>query len=202
MTMSELINKVVAACGVKPLINKGAINLFMDMPCHLKVVRKMVIDEFVDLYNASHEIPIHFPWLIDGDFKGIEIYLKFAQTEEDLPDVFVVSSLQTVLSRRFREKFIYTDIYTGITSDEALKTMPEGFSRPLRFSNIGIYAKGYWRVVCDLSIKPPYVPSPSRWSDLVDPLKNLITIPGYKGRASIATLPSNYLRTISCFTLQ
>ena len=118
--MSELINKVVAACGVKPLIKKGALNLFMDMPCHLKMVTKMAIDEFVELYNASHDTLIHSPWLIDGDFKGIEIYLKFAQTEEDLPDVLVVSSLQTVLSRRCRETFIDTDIYTGITSDDAL----------------------------------------------------------------------------------
>ena len=189
ITMSELINKVVAACGAKPLIKKGAINLFMDMPCHLKVATKIVIDEFVEIYNASHDIQIHSPLLIDGDFKGIEIYLKFAQTEEDLPDVLVVSSLQTVLSRRFRETFIDTDIYTGITSDEALKTMPETFSNPLLQSNIGIYAAGYWSVVCDLSIKPPYVPCPNRWSDLVDPLyKNLITVPGYKGNASIATL--------------
>ncbi len=189
ITMSELINKVVAACGVKPLIKKGALNLFMDMPCHLKMVTKMAIDEFVELYNASHDTLIHSPWLIDGDFKGIEIYLKFAQTEEDLPDVLVVSSLQTVLSRRFRETFIDTDIYTGITSDDALKTIPEMFSNPLRQSNIGIYAAGYWSVICDLSIKPPYVPCPNRWSDLVDPLyKNLITVPGYKGSTSIAML--------------
>ena len=189
ITMSELINKVVAACGVKPMIKKEAINLFIDMPCHLKVVTKMAIEEFVELYNASHEIPIHFPLLIDGDFKGIDIYLKFAQADEDLPDVLVVSSLQTVLSRRFREKFIDTDIYTGITSDDALKTMPQTFSNPLRQSNMGIYATGYWSVICDLSIKPPYVPCPNRWSDLVDPLyKNLITVPGHKGSNSIAML--------------
>ena len=93
LDMTENSGGVLAVCGAPalhkkktgngvPLLNKGALNLYMNMPCPLKVVTKMVISEFADLYNASHEIPIYSPMLHDGDSKGIEGELKAAQTEK------------------------------------------------------------------------------------------------------------------------
>ncbi|WP_041467159.1 TonB-dependent receptor domain-containing protein [Chlorobium phaeobacteroides] len=52
-----------------PLLKKGAINLYMNMPCPLKVVTKMVITEFAEIYNASHAVPIYSPMLHDGYVK-------------------------------------------------------------------------------------------------------------------------------------
>jgi len=94
ITMSEPINKVVAACGVKPLIKKGAINLFMDMPCYLKMATKMAIDEFVELHNASHDIPIHFPllpsweYLLNNDYEELTTMLDAELHKSLRSDVF------------------------------------------------------------------------------------------------------------------
>lgn len=171
-----------------PLLQKGALNLYMNMPCPLKVVAKMVIGEFVEEYNASHSTPIYSPMLLDGNSKGIEGELKAAQTEDELPEVLIASGLHTVLSRGFKERFIDTGIYTGFTSDDALKKMPYEYQSLLSHHNIGVFATGYWSVVCDLSIKLK-VPYPRRWRDLVDPIyKDLITVHGYNGKASIAAM--------------
>jgi len=191
--------QVLAACGAPPLnrkttgngvplLRKGAINLYMNMPCPLKVVCKMVIGEFANLYNASHDVPIYSPMLLDGDSKGIEGELKAAMTEEELPEVLVASGLHTVMSKGFRERFIDTGVYTGVTSESAMARMPESYRKLVLEHNIGIFSTGFWSVVCDLSMEP-CVPYPRRWTDLVDPLyKDLVTVHGYNGKASIASL--------------
>ncbi|MEI6848092.1 MAG: ABC transporter substrate-binding protein [Chlorobiaceae bacterium] len=197
--MTENSEGVIAVCGSLPLnrkttyngiplLKKGAINLYINMPCPLKVVTKMAISEFAENYNSSHNIPIYSPMLLDGDSKGIEGELKSAQTEDDLPEVLIASGLHTVLSRQFKERFINTGIYTGISSDEALKIMPAIFQNLVKEHNIGIFAIGYWSIVVDLSTNP-LVPYPYRWIDLVNPrYKDLITVHGYNGKASIASL--------------
>jgi len=197
--MTENSGSVIAACGAPPihkkttdngvpLLKKGALNLYVNMPCPLKVVTKMAISEFADLYNASHDVQLYSPMLHDGNSKGIESELKAAQTEDELPEVLIASGLHTVLSRNFRERFIDTGIYTGITTPEALKIMPESFQQLVTEHNIGILGIGYWSIVVDLSTSPG-VAYPHRWIDLVDPLyKDLLTVHGYNGKASIATL--------------
>jgi ABC-type Fe3+ transport system substrate-binding protein len=199
LQMTENSGSVIAVCGAPPihkkttengvpLLKKGALNLYVNMPCPLKVVAKMVISEFADLYNASHDVPLYSPMLFDGNSKGIEGELKAAKTEDELPEVLIASGLHTVLSRNFRERFIDTGIYTGITTPEALKIMPESFQQLVKKHNIGILGIGYWSVVVDLSTSPG-VPYPHRWTDLVDPrYKDLLTVHGYNGKASIATL--------------
>ncbi len=181
------INRKTTGNGV-PLLKKGAINLYMNMPCPLKVVCKMALGEFVNLYNGSHDVPIYSPMLLDGDSKGIEGELKAAMTEDELPELLVASGLHTVLSKGFRERFIDSGIYTGITSETALARMPESFRKLSGEHNIGIFSTGFWSVVCDLSLES-CVPYPRRWADLVDPLyKDHLTVHGYNGKASIAAL--------------
>jgi ABC-type Fe3+ transport system substrate-binding protein len=199
LPMMENTGGLLAVCGAPPLhkkttengvplLQKGAINIYINMPCPLKVVAKMAIGEFAERYNASHDIPIYSPMLHDGNSKGIEGELKAAQTEDELPEVLVASGLHTVLSRHFKKSFIDTGIYTGITSPAALAVMPESFRKLATEHNIGIFGIGYWSVVLDLSINlaEPY---PHRWRDLVEPrFKDLVTVHGYNGKASIATL--------------
>lgn len=171
-----------------PLIKKGAINFYMNMPCPLKVACKMAIGEFAALYNASHETPIYSPMLLDGDTKGIEGELKAAMTEDELPEVLVASGLHTVMAKGFRERFIESGIYEGVTNEAALARMPESYRKLVTERNIGLFSTGFWSVVCDLSLES-IVPFPRRWTDLVDPLyKGLITVHGYNGKASIAAL--------------
>ncbi len=181
------INRKTTGNGV-PLLKRGAINLYMNMPCPLKVVCKMVIGEFAELYNRSHEVPIYSPMLLDGDSKGIEGELKAALTEDELPEVLIASGLHTVFSKGFRTRFIDSGVYSGVTSATAIERMPETYRRLVTQHNIGIYSTGFWSVVADLSMSS-CVPWPRRWTDLVDPLyKDLITVHGYNGKASIASL--------------
>ncbi len=200
LPIMENTGGVLAVCGAPPplhakttengvpLLRKGALNLYVNMPCPLKVVAKMAIGEFAEQYNASHDIQLYSPMLHDGNSKGIEGELKAAQSEDELPEVLVASGLHTVLSRHFKKSFIDTGIYTGITSPAALAVMPESFRKLATEHNIGIFGIGYWSIVLDLSINP--VESyPRRWRDLVEPrFKDLVTVHGYNGKASIATL--------------
>lgn len=200
LPIMENTGGVLAVCGAPPplhakttengvpLLRKGALNLYVNMPCPLKVVAKMAIGEFAEQYNASHDIQLYSPMLHDGNSKGIEGELKAAQSEDELPEVLVASGLHTVLSRHFKKSFIDTGIYTGITSPAALAVMPESFRKLAVEHNIGIFGIGYWSIVLDLSINlaEPY---PHRWRDLVEPrFKDLLTVHGYNGKASIATL--------------
>lgn len=196
---SEDGQKVLDACSFKPLnarktgtgiplLQRGSINLYMNMPCPLKVVSKMVIGEFVEMYNSSHDVPVYSPMLHDGDSKGIEGELKAAKCEDELPEVLVASGLHTVLSRPFRKRFIDTGIYSGVTCPRALERMTPEYRTLVSQHNIGILGAGYWSIVCDLSMKLE-VPYPRKWTDLVDPIyKGLITVHGYHGKASISSL--------------
>jgi len=196
---TENSGAVLAVCGAPPLhkkttengvplLKKGALNLYVNMPCPLKVVTKMAISDFADQYNASHKIQLYSPMLHDGNSKGIEGELKAAQTEDELPEVLIASGLHTVLSKNFRERFIDTGIYTGVTTPEALKIMPESFQKLVTEHNIGILGIGYWSIVLDLSTNPKES-YPHRWRDLVEPrFRDLVTVHGYNGKASIATL--------------
>ncbi|ACF13423.1 conserved hypothetical protein [Chloroherpeton thalassium ATCC 35110] len=171
-----------------PLLQKGAINFYMNMPCPLKVVAKIVIGEFVEEYNATHETPIYSPMLHDGHSKEIESELKAARTEDEIPEVLVASGLHTIFSQGFKQRFMDTGIYTGFTCDDALKKMPYEYQKLLTHHNIGIVATGYWSIVCDLTV-PLNVPYPRSWDSLIDPMyRDLITVHGYNGKASIAAI--------------
>ncbi|NTU74326.1 ABC transporter substrate-binding protein [Candidatus Roizmanbacteria bacterium] len=171
-----------------PLIRKDAINLYTKITCPLKSVAYNHLREFVSLYNASHDVPIYSPMLLDGEPVINDSELMKAQSEDDLPDVIVASDLYKLLSGKFREKFIDTGIYTGITSETGLKKMPEKHRKIITQRNIGIFAAGYWNVVCDLSISL-FVPYPTRWTDLIDPLyKDLITTHGCMSKTSITAV--------------
>ena len=186
-TCSTPLTKKSTGNGI-PLLKKGALNLYMNMPCPLKVTAKMVIGEFAELYNRSHEVPIYSPMLLDGDSKGIEGELKAAQSEDEIPEILIASGLHTVLSKDFKKRFIDSGIYTGITCETALVKMPETYRKIAKENNIGIFSIGQWSIVCDLSLNTS-APYPRRWTDLVDPLyKDLVTVHGYNGKASIAAL--------------
>ncbi len=171
-----------------PLLQKGAINIFMNMPCPLKVLAKKALKAYADKYNATHDVPLYSPVLYEGDSKGIEGELKQARLEEELPEILIASGLHTVLSGEFRSRFIDSGIYSPATTAGMLQKMPPVYRELVTRHHIGIIGTGYWNIVCDLSI-PLNVPYPSKWTDLLAPCyKDLISVHGYHGKASIAAM--------------
>jgi hypothetical protein len=171
-----------------PYLNAGSINVFMNMPCPLKVLAKRALKTFADEYNAMHEVKIYSPVLVEGDSKGIEGELKHCKTEEELPEVLVASGLHTVLSKGFKKRFIDSGIYEPATTPVMLQKMTPGYRRLVTENNIAIVGTGFWGIVCDLSVSVD-VPYPSQWMDLAKPeYKDLISVHGYHGKASIVAL--------------
>ena len=171
-----------------PFLQQGAINIFMNMPCPLKVLAKSALKTFAEEYNASNKVKLYSPVLMDGNSKGIEGELKNAKVEEELPEILVASGLHTVLSKEFKARFIDTGIYEPVATPAMLRQMSPEYRNLVTNENIGIIGTGYWSLVCDLSLKMG-VPYPTQWTDLVKPeFKDLISVHGYHGKASIAAV--------------
>jgi len=171
-----------------PLLKKNAINLFINVPCPLKVTTRECLEAFVPHFNETSELPFYSPSLYDGQTKNIEEELKMAKTEEEIPEVLLASGLHTVFSKDFKERFIDTRIYVPAISEDVIKKMSSEYQTLVTEKNIGIAGLGFWNVVCDLSLKTD-VPYPKQWADLVDPMyKGLISVHGYHGKPSIAAL--------------
>ena len=171
-----------------PYLEEGAINIFMNMPCPLKVLAKTALKAFATEYNVTHEVKLYSPVLLEGDSKGIEGELKNSRTEEEIPELLIASGLHTVLSKEFKKCFIDTGIYEPVTTPAMLKQMSPEYRNLVNKENIAIIGTGFWSVVCDLSLELG-VPYPKQWTDLVKPeFRNLISVHGYHGKASIAAM--------------
>jgi hypothetical protein len=171
-----------------PLLQKGAINVFINMPCPLKVATRNCLEQFITAYNEVSRVPIYSPSLQDGKTKDIEGQLKSAQSEDEIPEILVASGLHTVFSEAFRKRFIDTRIYVPAIPDEALSKLTDTYRHLVLDKNIGIVGTGFWNLVCDLSVETT-VPYPKQWTDLVNPIyRDQISVHGYNGKASIAAL--------------
>jgi hypothetical protein len=171
-----------------PYLEEGAINIFMNMPCPLKVVAKKALKVFVDEFNATHDQKVYSPVLVEGDSKGIEGELKGCKVEEELPEILVASGLHTVLSGDFKSRFVDTGIYLPATTPTMLEKMTPDYRRLVTEKNIAVVGTGFWSIVCDLSL-PMDVPYPTQWMDLTKPeYKDRLSVHGYHGKASIASL--------------
>lgn len=171
-----------------PYLEKNAINIYMNMPCPLKVLSKRALKIFADEYNSSHDTKLYSPVLLEGDSKGIEGELKNSKVEEEIPEILIASGLHTVLSEGFKKRFIDTGIYEPATSSAMLQKMPQEYKSLVINENMAIIGTGYWSIVCDLSMNMQ-VPYPKQWTDLVNPeYKDLISVHGYHGKASIAAM--------------
>jgi len=171
-----------------PLLEDGAINIFVNMPCPLKVAFKAEMGLYLNEYNFTHSRKLYVPTLLDGDSKGIEGELKNAQSEEELPEILIASGFHTVLNSSFKKKFIESGIYTGINHPAYLDKLPEVHRKPAIESNLGFLAFGFWSIVCDMPLCDG-IELPRNWTDLLEPkFKNLLTVHGYNGKASIANI--------------
>jgi len=171
-----------------PLLKKNSINLFINVPCPLKVTTRECLEAFVPTFNQTNKLPLYSPSLFDGQTKDIEEELKTAKSEDEIPEVLVASGLHTVFSKDFKERFIDTCIYVPAVPQSVIDKMSPYYQKLVTEKNIGVIAFGFWSIVCDLSIKID-VPYPRQWTDLVNPMyKGLLSVHGYHGKASIAAL--------------
>jgi hypothetical protein len=180
--------KIMTSAKGIPLLERGAINIFVNMPCPLKVVFKAEMGLYQNEYNAGHTRKLYVPTLLDGDSKSIEGELKKAESEDDLPEILIASGFHTVLSTSFKKKYIETGIYTGINHPGYLNKLPEEHREAAQKYNLGFLAFGFWSIVCDMPLCDG-LELPKRWTDLLEPrFKNLLTVHGYNGKASIANI--------------
>ena len=123
-----------------PLLEQGAINIFVNMPCPLKVAFKAEMGLYLNEYNATHDRKLYVPTLLDGDSKGIEGELKKAESEDELPELLIASGFHTVLSSSFKKKFIETGIYTGINHPAYLSKLPDEHRLAAQKYNLGFHS--------------------------------------------------------------
>lgn len=190
---------MLEACGVHkpkirksgkgiPLLQEGAINIFVNMPCPLKVTFKAEMAKFQEEFNARNGRKIYVPTLLDGDSKGIEGELKTATSEDELPEILLASGFHTVLSTPFKQRFIESGIYTGITRPDYLTALPEKHKQAALNYNLGFLAFGFWSVVCDMPLCEG-MDFPKKWDDLLDSrFKGLLNVHRYNGKASISNI--------------
>jgi len=163
----------------KPHLRQGATNVFAFVPCPLKVRFKADFQDFLDRHNASASRPLFCPNIVDGPQYNLGTELRYALSEEDLPDVLVTTGLSSVFSTSFRRRFLDSGLYQGLTKPECLSTMPESYRHIAQDRNIGFLAFGSWSLIADMSVAQDMA-TPGCWADLAKPeFRGLLAAPGH-----------------------
>ncbi|MFM2478858.1 ABC transporter substrate-binding protein [Celerinatantimonas sp. MCCC 1A17872] len=169
-----------------PIFKPDALNLVASVPCPIKVKFKMVLEAFIDQYNASHDTPIYCPSIMDGIPHGLEETLRSVDDPQYLPDLWLSTSMRTALTQPFRKNFIDSGVLQGINSD--LSEFPQPFKDAGEKYNLGFFAFGNWSLLCDLSVKDA-APYPRTWDDLLqEQYHGQIAIHGCHGEVGAMTL--------------
>ncbi len=174
-------------CGV-PILKPGAINVYAILPCPLKVRFKTEMEQFIKANNSSDAIEVYCPTILDGSPKAIEERMRKATFEDELPDVLVTTSLSTILAKEFKDKFLNTGIFHGITNDKFNLFLPDEYKRISKQHNLGFLAFGSWSLIWDQSLGTD-AEYPHSWTDLTKPqFKDQLSIHGYNGKVSGTSL--------------
>ena len=182
------INAIRQTARGTPIWQPGAINLHVSVPCPLKVRLKEALGAFIDDYNQRHERPLFCPSILDGIPHGIDDLMQSSDNAQELPDIWVSTGLHTAFSQPFKQRFIDSGIYQGVTHPAALPLLPPELKAAVSKHNLGFLAFGFWQLVCDTSLCPDG-PYPARWADLLDPhYRQQIAIHGCDGHVGGMTL--------------
>lgn len=148
----------------------------------------MALETFIDNYNASHDLSLYCPTILENGPHSIDDLLLEAKDESDLPDIWVANSFHTSFAQPFRKKFIESGIYEGVTKKEWLNLLPQPFRKMADQQNTGFLAFGSWGIVVDTSVTESEH-YPKYWTDLADDaFKGKIGIHGCSGHATGAAL--------------
>lgn len=151
-----------------PALRPGAINLHISVPCPLKVRLKSVLEVFVADYNATHDVPLHSPTLLEGEPHAVEDDMAVATRPDELPDVWLTNNYHTLFTQPFKSRFIDSGIYVGVTRPEWADLLSTPFVAVAEKHNLGFLGFGSWGMVMDESVASTS-PVPQTWNDLVKP---------------------------------
>lgn len=158
------------------LFRQDALNVHVSVPCPLKVRLKIELERFIEQYNQTHCLPVHCPTIMEGTPHSVEDVMHEATSADQLPDVWVTNSFHTSFAQPFKQRFIDSGIYTGVTRPEWLPLLPPQFKKLADENNIGFLAFGSWSVVCDTAFNDD-MPIPATWSDMA--------LPAFQGKIGI-----------------
>lgn len=170
------------------LFRADALNLHISVPCPLKVRLKAALETLLADYNSSHAVPLYCSTLDEGSPHSVEDAMAAASCVSQLPDVWVTNNYHTQLTHPFKQRFIDSGVYVGVTRPDWLDRLPGHFQQIARQHNLGFLAFGSWGMVQDLSVATD-APLPARWDELASAVySGQIGLHGCSGHVSGSAL--------------
>jgi len=164
------------------LIDPNALTVYVNVPCPLKVRFKAEFEPFIERFNASQPTPIYCPTLIESACKGIEDTVMEAQTEAQLPDIWITMHFQAPFTHGFRERFLDTGIYQPVNNPADLAAMPDSLRQACEQHHLGFLALSFWSFICDEQLIGPE-DYPGSWMALTDPkYRDMLGATGHDGK--------------------
>ncbi|MGD8777422.1 MAG: ABC transporter substrate-binding protein [Ignavibacteria bacterium] len=173
-------------------VKQGCINIYVSLPCPLKVPFKQMFDSFLESWNSdSTKQPIYMPLTTDCSPEGFEELAISAKSEDDLPDIHVTSSYRILFSEPFYGRFMKPGIYTGFPKEMYGDSYPQNVIEAAEKFHVGFLGFSSWGVIHDSKFNGQH-PIPTSWSELTESrYKDLISIHGCHGQAGNISMLMN-----------
>lgn len=181
--------KSVASKKVYSYVKRGHLNVYVTMPCPLKVSFNQLFQPFVEEWNANRsKMPIHWPQVTDCAPEGIEQTMTNAISSAQQPDVFVTSDYNILFNPTFNERFLKSGLMGGFPASFYPEGYPENLLLAAERFHVGFLGYSSWCVVYNKAVEGNY-PIPKKWIDMVKPeYKGLLSIHGCHGHAGSLTM--------------
>ncbi len=176
--------------------SKERIYFYASMPCPLKNPFGQFIKPYIHSWNLNPDnTPIYCPLDTDCSSDELKEQLLHAESDYELPDIFITTAYDVIFSKTFQEKFVKTGIYgafpTELYSDDYSQNIKEATDK----FKIGFVGFSSWGMVQDLNYSGSY-PIPKSWKDIIKPeYKGLFSIHGCHGHAGSLSMLLSLLRT-------
>lgn len=148
---------------------KNRIYVYASMPCPLKVPFSQFVKPFVtDWNNHSKNLPLYCPTDTDCSTENLKDKLCHADSEDDLPDIYITTAYDVVFSKIFKENYIDTGIYGAFPMHYYSSDYPSNVVEASKKLNVGFLGFSSWGMIRDLSVKSD-IKSPESWNDIILP---------------------------------
>ena len=170
-------------------VKPGSLNVYVVMPCPLKVPFNQLFQPFVEKRNADKsKVPVYWPQVTDCIPEGIEKVMTNATSSSQLPDVFVTSGYNILFNQTFYSRFLATGIMGGFPVSFYPEGYPQNLTDTAQRYHAGFLGYSSWGIVHNKSVADNY-PLPKQWTDLVRPeYTGLLSIHGCHGHAGSLTM--------------
>ena len=88
------------------------------LPCGMKMPFNRAFDEFMQEYNDTHDVPLHY--LVEGNVNhevSYYSYIDAVESIDELPDIIISSDINSFYHEPFRRRFLGGDYFVGLTPD-------------------------------------------------------------------------------------